>query len=313
VSDGAVNVHAAGGDPLHAAEMKAIFDRAVDAEFGKDCATRRSLHGDEALASPLPRSADQRKFDAIYEIFMRSVTAPADGKRPEPLVNLVVDPTTGVQTLVLHGFLDLDEPDAADLATVDPSTRRCATTTGTPVHPDVVMKAMIRGSIRRVMVDAHDVVINMGRTQRLFTGKAREAAQLLAVRCGHRGCDVPAEFCDVDHVDEWAADSGGTDQANSLPLCGVHDRWKHRERLRGRRDQFGRIHLVKPDGTVIKPLGARDPVWAEPDELSSHPLTPDMLTSTTVTWPEWVAAHPSFADQPDPGWPITVYSLRPTA
>jgi hypothetical protein len=254
----------------------------------------------------------------MYEIFMQSVTTPTNGKRPEPLVNFVIDPTTGVDTLVRHGLLELDDTEATGLATVDPSTRRCATTTGTPVHPDVVMKAIIRGSIRRVMVDAHDVVINMGRTQRLFTGKAREAAQLRAVRCGHRGCDVPAGFCDVDHVDEWAADGGHTDQANALPLCGVHDRWKRRERLRGRRDQFGRIHLVKPDGTVIKPLGTRDPVWAEPDEAWPQPHTPDMLTSTTMTSTtmtrtEWVSDHPSFANQPDPGWPITVDDLRRTA
>ncbi len=62
---------------------------------------------------------------------------------------------------------------------------------------------MIRGSVRRVIVDAHDVVINLGRTQRLFTGKARHAAQLLTVHCGYRGCDVPAQFCDIDHINEW--------------------------------------------------------------------------------------------------------------
>lgn len=126
-----------------------------------------------------------------------------------------------------------------------------------------------------MIVDANDVVISHGRTQRLFTGKAREAAQLLAIRCGHRGCDVPAEFCDVDHVDEWAADGGATDQANAMSLCGSHDRWKHRQRLRGRRDRHGRIHLIRPDGTVIKPVGARDPEWAEPDRSEPDLAEPD--------------------------------------
>ena len=128
-------------------------------------------------------------------------------------------------------------------------------------------------------------VINIRRTQRLFTGTARQAAQLLAVSCGHRGCDIPAHFCDVDHVDEWAADDGRTDQANALPLCGVHDRWQHRERLRGRRDHPGRIHLVKPDGTVIKALGARDPIWAESDEPTHHPTWAEQFT---LTWAEYV-------------------------
>ena len=119
------------------------------------------------------------------------------------------------------------------------------------------------------MVDAHDVVINMGRTQRLFTGKARQAAQLLAVRCGFRGCDVAAEFCDVDHVAPWV-DGGETDQANSLPLCGSHDRRKHQKQLRGRRDRHGRIHLIRPDGSVIKPLNAHDPEWADPERADSE-------------------------------------------
>lgn len=298
-TNGAVSVHAYGGDPLRAGEMKAIFDRAVEAEFHKDCDTRRIEHGDDALSYPLPRTVEQRNFDAIYEIFMASVSAPADGKRPEPLVNFVIDPITGIDTLVRHGLLDIDDDDAA-AGPVDSSTRRCATSTGTPVHPDVVMKAMVRGGIRRVVVDAHDVVINLGRTQRLFTGKARQAAQLLTTRCGHRGCDVPAQFCDIDHLDEWAADNGGTDQANALPLCGVHDRWKHRQRLRGRRDRTGRIHLVKPDGTVIKPLNARDPEWADPDP----PLQPRILT-----WAEW-AGDRSTTTTPNAGCTVTIYDLR---
>jgi len=288
INNGAVNVHASGGDPLRAAEMKAVFDKAVQAEFDKDCETRRCLHGDDALAHPLPRDSEQRKFDAMYQIFLAWVTVPVDGKRPEPLVNFVIDPTTGVDALIRHGFLD-DITDNDDNEPVDPSTRRCATSTGIPVHPDVVLRAMLRGSARRVMVDAHDVIINMGRKQRLFTGKAREAAQLLAIRCGHRGCDVPAEFCDVDHIDEWAADNGETNQVNALPECGVHDRWKHQQRLRGRRDKHGRVHLIKPDGTVIKPLGARDPIWADSPEPTTEP-TNEAATET--------AAEPDTFDAP---------------
>ncbi len=269
VDDGAIRVHASGGDPLRSVEMKEIFERAVETEAHKDFEARRGEHGDDALAHPMPRSGDQRRFDAIYAIFMASVVAPANGKRPQPLVNIVIDPTTSLEVLAKYGLIDLTDSDPADndltdLAKVDPASRRCTTSTGVAVHPDVALQAMFAGSVRRVMVDAHDVVINMGRTQRLFTGKARQAAQLLAVRCGFRGCDVAAEFCDVDHVAPWV-DGGETDQANSMPLCGSHDRRKHQKQLRGRRDRHGRIHLIRPDGSVIKPLNAHDPEWADPD------------------------------------------------
>jgi hypothetical protein len=276
VDDGAVSVHASGGDPLRSVEMKEVFDRAVEAEAHKDFAARRGEHGDDALAYPLPRSADQRRFDAMYAIFVASVVAPADGKRPEPLVNIVIDPATSLEVLAKYGLIDLTDNaltdnaltnlDLTDLAQVDPMSRRCVTSTGIAVHPDVALQAMFAGSVRRVMVDAHDVVINMGRTQRLFTGKARQAAQLLAVRCGFRGCDVAAEFCDVDHVTSWV-DGGETDQANSMPLCGSHDRRKHRKQLRGRRDRHGRIHLIRPDGSVIKPLNSHDPDWADTERV----------------------------------------------
>jgi hypothetical protein len=171
VNDDAITMHARAGDPLSAAEMKRIFDLAVEAEAHKDFETRRSLHGNDARAHPMPRSGEQRRFDAIYAIFMASVTAAADGKRPEPLVNIGIDATTGLEALAHHGFLDLTNND----------------------HNN---NDNLAGSIRRIVVDAHDVVINMGRTQRLFTGKARQAAQLLAVQCGFRGCDV-------DHITPW--------------------------------------------------------------------------------------------------------------
>lgn len=80
--NGSADMRSTGGSPLAAGEMKAIFDVAVEAEFEKDCAARRAEHGDGALAAPLPRTTQQRKFDAMHSIFMSSVAAPADGKTP---------------------------------------------------------------------------------------------------------------------------------------------------------------------------------------------------------------------------------------
>ena len=112
---------------------------------------------------------------------------------------------------------------------------------------------------------------------------------------------MPAEFCDIDHVDEWAADGGETNQDNAMPACGVHDRWKHRQRLRGRRDRHGRIHLVKPDGTVITPIGARDPEWAESDSPAPR--------WRTVTWDEMTESSPRMRGRPDPGWTMHLLDL----
>ena len=101
------------------------------------------------------------------------------------------------------------------------------------------------------------------------------------MRCGFRGCDVAAEFCDVDHVNPWV-DGGETDQANSLPLCGPHDRRKHRQQLQGRRDRHGRIHLIRPDGSVIKPLNAHDPEWADPERADDDDVATRYRMPTTA-------------------------------
>jgi Domain of unknown function (DUF222) len=266
--NGSIEVHASGGSPLAAAEMKAIFDQAVEAEFHKDCAARRAEHGEGALGAPLPRTAQQRRFDALYNIFMASVTAPVGGRVPEPLVNIVIDQVTAGRVLEAHGLVESADisgigPEPFAEAEADLLGRHCAVE-GTPVHPDIALAAMIGGRIRRAIIDADGVTIDLGRTQRLFTGKAREAAQLLAVTCTHRGCDVPAKLCDIDHRIEWAAASGPTDQHNAMPLCGVHDRWKHANSIRSRRAANGRIYLIRPDGSVIAPVGETEPEWAEP-------------------------------------------------
>ena len=146
----------------------------------------------------------------------------------------------------------------------DVECRRCRTSTGTNIHPDTALRALISGRIRRVVVDTAGVVIDMGRTQRLFAGKARDAAQLMVTTCTHRGCDIPATLCDVDHRREWVRERGPTDQANATPMCGPHDRWKHANHIRTRRATNGRTYLIRPDGSTVLPVGAREPDWAEP-------------------------------------------------
>lgn len=291
---GAAHVRADGGDALQAAEMVAIFRRAVQDEFERDCDARRKEHGDAAHDHPLPRTAQQRNFDAIYAIFMSYVTVPADGVRPKPLVNIVIDGATAGEALDDHGIVSTSqvftdaEPDLTD--------RRCETSTGTVIHPDLALRAMLTARVRRVVIDSAGVIIDLGRERRLFTGKLRDAAQLLSTTCAMNGCEVPAEYCDVDHLDEYAH-GGHTSQANAAPMCGPDNREKHRRKLRARRAADGRPRLIRPDGSVIKPAGERDPRWAhhEPGDLTR-----------TVLWDEWIWNRPKLHGVPDLGWRIHV-------
>ncbi|MEP2374050.1 MAG: HNH endonuclease signature motif containing protein [Ilumatobacter sp.] len=134
---------------------------------------------------------------------------------------------------------------------------------GRPVHPHEVLRAVPVGHVRRVVLDADGHVVDFGRTKRLFEGAARQAAKLLVRHFHHPGCDLPAGWSDVDHDIEWG-DDGRTDQSNAGVLCRSHNIAKHRLQLRRRRADNGIDDTVRPDGTVILPVGTRTPRF-DPD------------------------------------------------
>lgn len=284
---GALHLDAAGGDPLVNDELQAIFRRFCEQEFRDDAAERRAQHGDAAPGRPLARTQQQRNYDAFVAIMRRANasldTVPGAPQAPGPLVNVVIDARTWSLVLGDAGlapgrnlagqpidpFTGLPADDEHDLLRdllADPdafASMRCETDQGTPLHPHDVLRAALAGYIRRVVVDTHSVPIDMGRKRRLFTGPAREAAKLLVRRCDHIGCDLPGDFCDVDHVVEWS-DLGPTDQRNAAIQCGPHNRQKHKKRFTTRRDLHGQRYTVRPDGSIILPVGARPPTF--PDE-----------------------------------------------
>jgi len=299
-----VYIQAHGGSGLQAAEMKKVFDLAVEAEFAHDVDARRAEHGDQADQHPLPRTAKQRRFAAVHSIFMAWATVPADGQRPEPLVDILFSAGRAQHELAAHGLIGSDgfESSVAE----DLLTARCETSTGVPVSRHDALRATVTGHVRRVVIDSASVVIDLGTRRRLFTGAAREAAQLIALSCAHPGCDIPAEVSDVDHVQRHA-DGGHTDQDNATPACGSHNRYKEHAGLRGRRATNGRTYLVRPDDTVIQPVGQRTPTWTDPDPPpatdppSATQVVPTLLTET-VSWSNYVNNTYTLAN-PN-AWPI---------
>jgi hypothetical protein len=285
--NGELSLHGAGGDPLINAELEMIFRRFCELEYDADVAARRDQYGDDAELHQLPRTPAQRGYDALVAI-MRHAAANLDAGRPprtaDWLVNVLIDHRTFAAMLTAAGLA----PDATSLAgePIDPftglpsptslltdlvdcddlDTRRCETSTGVVLHPHAVLRAALAGHIRRVVLGANAVPINMGRKVRVFTGPARDAAKLLALHCDHAGCGLPADLCQVDHCIGWNQ-HGTTDQINAGIECGGHNRDKYKKRWRTRRDIHGRIHTIRADGTIILPVGVRPPTFPdEPDQ-----------------------------------------------
>ncbi len=233
------------GGVLDGVAMKEIFDRYIQAEFEKDWAWTLEHHGTDATPSKMPRTIQQRRFDALVAIFETSISTPPGAQPPEPVVNIITDPDTFSETLAKYFGID----HVPGPTTRSAFTRSCHTTDGTPVAPAEMLAAAIAGHIRRVVLDSASVVIDMGRRQRLFTGNARIAAHMTNPRCVYVGCEVPATRCHTDHLTDWQH-GGHTNPHDGAPGCPRHNRLKNRG-YTITRDPTGRYHTYRPDGTEI--------------------------------------------------------------
>jgi hypothetical protein len=124
------------------------------------------------------------------------------GRRPEPLFTVVV----GYETF---------------------AGRMCQLANGTVVSPGSLVPWLDEAWVERVVFDPASRVVDVGAARRAFTGATRRAVQLRDQQCFHPLCDEPAERCQVDHVEPWAA-GGATVMANGRAACGHHNRARHR-------------------------------------------------------------------------------------
>lgn len=233
---------------LQGAAMAEVFEQFERAELHADWSQARERFGDAARIEHLARTPAQRRADALFEIFRRAASTPADGRSPEPLVNIVIDQATFEEQL---------RRAAGEEVSVDPnedvSGRRCQTIDGTLLHPGDVLAAALVGYVRRVVVDAKGAVIDLGTRRRLFTGSSRDAVMLQALlrgpgglRCLWNGCDGRGGCLQADHR-EPAGRGGPTDVDNSEAFCGFHNRLKERG-FRPERCPDGEWVIHRPDG-----------------------------------------------------------------
>lgn len=226
------------GGALAGAEMEQILDEFTRAELLTDQAAAR-----EAGTTELPRTATQRRFDALHAIFLAAASAPADAKRPEPSVHIAVDLGTFAEHLARLRLVSL----APGYRPPDPLARHCETSRGHALTPADVLEATLVGTTRRIVFDTDGVVIDLGRRSRFFRNGAADAVRWAARHCTQRGCDRP--WVEADHLHPWHAD-GHTEPANGAPACGPHNR-RREQGFRVWRDEQGHWHTYRPDGTEI--------------------------------------------------------------
>ncbi len=186
------------------------------------------------------RTAAQRRADGLVQIIAsaadHALLPIVGGERPNLQVIVDPRPTAPPPTGLLPG--------------------RLAQAPGGPafLHPVGVARIACDAQLTALLLDEHGVVVDLGRTRRLFSPQQRRLLAIRDSRCRFPGCDRPPAHTDAHHVVSWL-DGGPTDLANALLLCRHHHRHVH--------EGGWTLHITDPErGTngpveVIGPTGRR--------------------------------------------------------
>ncbi len=227
---------------MQGAAMQEILSHYEDAEFRVDWEQAKLIHGDDTALCHLERTPQQRRADALFQIYQDAAANP-DGAVPVNFVhNLVWTQETFEYFQALYYGA---EPDP-----MHPDDYRCETINGVRVNPIEAVASAIISKVRRAVVDAKGTIIDLGEA-RNYRGSARLAVQLSSTECVWPSCHTPTTRCETDHMQEHSK-RGRTNPGNGAPLCGKHNRWKQKG-FTVHKDPQGQWHTHRPDGTEIDP------------------------------------------------------------
>ena len=295
---GELFMRACGGTALNTAELVAIFDSFVDHEFRLDNATRNATHGPNAPTSLLARTDKQRRRDALQNIFRAAQTATDANLTIGPIptiVNIIASRYDTEHALATAGLI----PTPTDLATPPLTQRRKETTTGSPINNNELVRSLIHGRVRSIITDNTGMPISYGRTRRLFTGPIKAMAKLLGHRCSHPGCNITAEHCQIDHLNEYANGTGQTALTNAGLECSNHNRYKHHSKLTRTRITTDHIETTRANGTPMQPTGQRTQtniIRARLPKRSIHPDARTALQTAMIKQSTWNVVHLQVVD-----------------
>lgn len=144
---------------------------------------------------------------------------------------------------------------------------------GTPVPPSLLARLACDSEISRIVFGPAGQVLDVGRSQRTYTGQLRRAVVARDRTCRYPGCDAPPLLGEVHHVRHWGR-GGETSVANGILLCWFHHDVVHRRGLRiawnpgvGREAiGSGGWTFTRSDGSSLPGSGAAAPPAVPPAE-----------------------------------------------
>jgi Domain of unknown function (DUF222) len=186
--------------PTAKAEVRAELDRLERQLFEADWAAAKAMHGEAVTVADLARTPAQRRHDALLDMARRSAIAPADGKRPKPLLTVLVGEDA------FRNVLELAD--------------------GTLISPATAADLLDESVIETMLFDSPSRVLHLGH-QRTFVGAARRAVEVVHRTCTGEGCHVRSDTCEIDHILPSGV-GGPTHPDNGRPQCRPHHRQHHR-------------------------------------------------------------------------------------
>ncbi len=192
----------------------------------------RTAAPDSVSAETPPRSASQRRADALEHIVERFLAGKYSGS------------AAGAHEVVVHI--------AHDALRDVPESTGASFDHGGHVAVETARRLGCDGALLGVVEGAKGEPLAVGRRTRAVPPAIRRA---LRIRDG--GCRVPgcgrSRFVQAHHIRHWA-DGGETALGNLVTLCSFHHRQVH-EGGYGVRVRAGAIEFTHPDGRVIPPAG----------------------------------------------------------
>lgn len=159
-----------------------------------------------------PRTAPTRRADALLHLLLAGVAAGSSGQGPSG---------QKAQIVVTIDYHQLQE-----------AVRGAGITdTGQVLSPATIRRLACDAAILPLVLGSDSAPLDLGRTQRLFTGPQRRAITRRDHTCTWTGCTIPAGWCHIHH-NHWWSRGGPTDLTNGALLCPrhhtlVHDRDLH--------------------------------------------------------------------------------------
>ena len=172
---------------LQGSALREILDHFIQAEREADWDEARRANGEGACEADLARTDAQRRADALVRMANDAASCAPGASAPDVVHNIVWDADTYLSTLdrLDPSGQKSDSPFEQPLGRnwYDPATYRCETLDGVPLEPLEAALSSLSGQVRRVLLNARGVVVDLGRRARLFTGSARLAVKLQSPTC----------------------------------------------------------------------------------------------------------------------------------